>query len=1314
MAQRVEIEGVADFAQALKEIDRLNKRLEKTEKKVDKLSKKKLKIDTDPAQKELDDLRKEVKRLERNFDSAAKSVKAAEIALESAKRGIGSTTKATAALARANKRLVDRSKELIDFSKRLPPELRKVATGLDKVEKQAEQAERAFRRLTRVKKPVFDLVSSIRQLRASVGLLIAGLVIQKFIRFGQALIQIGADAVETKQKFDALIPGLTAFTSSVELAEGVAGQLANTSERLKTPLADLIQPFLRITAATKETNLSLSEQSQLFESALLTARAFGLGTEQVSRLITGFAQVAGKGTLQMEELRQQIGEVAFNALPALAKALGTTVPLLIEDVAAGAIDAETALRGLAEGLTAANEAAGLAQLDTLKGDLGDLQRVTENAERSFVDGLEPGLRLVTVALTDFLAGNQEVIRELGRLASEGFTALVDVFGNVREGLVQLGENLQVVAERFKVLGAIPGFEKIGEALDGLGVSLSGVRAEAIKTFDEFEKQGLKFVTKSQETAIEVQEAFIKSFREQAKAAGASAEEIKAIEQELKVSIGKIFDESIEERRDLEKKFIADFEQFGKVRVETQREAAKQINAINKKSIADITEIVSTFVETSKASAEARVKAEAAAAEEIKVLIGGIVESAKETAAERIETSQATTDKIVELERAAAEKIEELAAEASEALLKSGADREKIAAELSSKVVAIEEKLASDTVREQERVAAAAKAVADKRIAEEERVRKDQDKSIAKLKELSEAIAELAKGEEEGSALGGLAKDSKEIAENLEDAAESLTLFGGTEISGDPLGFLETGFKDVESLLGGASDGLGTFADKLTDVSAASEGAANFTQQLRDAIAKVKEELGTVGAESKKSLDIVLSGFESLVEQGFVSQQAFENFGTEIGEAIKPLGPAAEEAAAGVGIIADQAQGLGEVGKAAESSAGGVVKLGDEAGKTGQQIVKLADGTTLFVNAGGELDSALAKSAEEVQKLGTAAEGTAVPLEQIGEAAEQLREPIIGEDEAAKIEALGTASTEAAPGVAELATPIDTVSISAERLATALPTVAEALAKIQPAIDAIFKILGESDFDLAETATQIERLSEPLTAIGTALTTIQGVTATLPGEVEAVQKAIKPLFESVKAASEDDRFGLLGVALKAIAEALVEIPTPLKEFQELIAKIADQKDDIQTTLKAIKEGLEEIGSEELRTGIGELGEALEELLESLNQTSTAAEKLKDLVKEIGTAVPALNKALEALGTTVADKVVPALDSGAVSADKLGTQFEETAATAEELGKAAEAAGEAGEAAMLRIAEAAATANARLQEVLQTLKGINEEAAKVDLP
>ena len=1323
----VEVEEEGSEATA-KKIKKLEEAIEKLEKKVEKLSGKPLKIPTDPAQKELEKLRKELGRLERSFDRAAQSVKDAKVALKSAEGGLGDTRKATRRLADANLRLVNRGRQLIEFSKRLPPELRKVATGLDKVEKEAQQAARAFRQLSASKKDVTGLVQSIGQLRTGVGALIAALGIRQLIRFGGALVGLAADAVETKKKFDSLIPALRAFTGSTELAEEVADRLADTANRLKIPMGDLLGPFLQITAATKETTLTLKEQSDLFESAILTVRAFGLSTEEAGRLVRGFAQVAGKGTLQMEELRQQIGEVAFNALPALAKALGKTVPQLIDAVTNRAIDAETALRGFAKGLREANEAAGLAQLDTLKGDLGAFARATEEAERALADGLEPGLRDLIVASTEFLVTNKEAIISLGELGSaalKGLGKVIKVAEAAGLGLKVAGEEAREFGHGLVVIGQ--GFEAlgvngkvligIGENIRQVGATLTATTARAEEFVEKVTKGFRRILNEGAGTSEELLEQQKKNFREQAKAAGVAAEEIIAITKTIADKVGKIQEDSFDRRKELTKEAASDLEQFGKLRVETERRIANRLAAILATEGAAFTQLSKELVEIAEKAAAARVEAERKATEESLELFERLRTGASKVAEERVKDAEATSSEIEKIALELEQKIEKIREEFVEKRLNSKVDRVKLEKKTADQIAKLVQKAAEDTIKEIERVAKAAEKAAKRRIKAEEKIRKEIEKSTKTLKDLADQLNEIAKKEDDagGSALGSLADEATTLAEKLEEAADNLgKLFGDPGIGKDPTEFLNKGFKDLETLLGGVSTSFGTYSEELQQLGGQTEEFKDFTEQLKDAISKVKAEIESFGPSTQESLGIVLSGFEALVEQGFVSQQAFEEFGPEIKEVLAAAGDAAKIAAEKVSALADKSKDLETLGEAGEKGADGIKKIGEESERTGTKIKILADGTKIIVNETEKLEAAGKKGAEGVKELGDEGKKAAESLEKVATAAEKLQEPILDEDQATNLEALGEAAEKAKEPLGLVAEPVEKLALGAKDLSETLPGIVGQVGKLTPQLEALKKLLTEDPVDLKAIATQLQEISTPLERIGTSLSAVKDAVVALPEPLDKIREPAKELLELVAKAAKDDSFVQVATALERIAKSLPEIPEPIKAFLAALKGLSDLRDKITQTLKDIADGLADVGNEKILAALGQLEMKLAEIVKDLGAAKTLTDDWKGTLEQL---IPLL----ETAGTnasTFADRLrsdlVPALESTKVKASEaqvaVGELKDETGQSSEAFIKL----GENSHATLTAMVADAAAAQAAMASLRAEIEATTAAAANLKAP
>lgn len=72
--------------------------------------------------------------------------------------------------------------------------------------------------------------------------------------------------------------------------------------------------------------------------------AFGGTDEQLHRVTLGISQMSGKSVIQMEEMRQQLGESMPNAMQVMARSMGVSVAELTKAISTGRVQSEPALK----------------------------------------------------------------------------------------------------------------------------------------------------------------------------------------------------------------------------------------------------------------------------------------------------------------------------------------------------------------------------------------------------------------------------------------------------------------------------------------------------------------------------------------------------------------------------------------------------------------------------------------------------------------------------------------------------------------------------------------------------------------------------------------------------------------------------------------------------------------------------------------------------------------------------------------------------------------------------------------------------------
>ena len=173
--------------------------------------------------------------------------------------------------------------------------------------------------------------------------------------------------LEAGGKFQKLKIQLEGVTGSAAKGEDAFAWLVKFNKETPLQLEDVTKAFVRLKA------IGLDPTKGILQGVADAVAHFGGTSEEFNRAIIGMGQVAGKGVLSMEELRQQIGESIPSAIPILAKSLGITVPELFKQVADGAISSDVALEAWRKGFLEAYGGDSKRMMDTWPGAVSNLK-----------------------------------------------------------------------------------------------------------------------------------------------------------------------------------------------------------------------------------------------------------------------------------------------------------------------------------------------------------------------------------------------------------------------------------------------------------------------------------------------------------------------------------------------------------------------------------------------------------------------------------------------------------------------------------------------------------------------------------------------------------------------------------------------------------------------------------------------------------------------------------------------------------------------------------------------------------------------------
>lgn len=159
------------------------------------------------------------------------------------------------------------------------------------------------------------------------------------------------------KQFVAAIVQLDTFRRALNAVYKDTQTTANQLEFLRKTANDsgvgiggLSDSFVKFSASMRSANVPIEQSNALFASLTRAAGSLGLGSERTALALDALSQIASKGVVSMEELRQQLGDSLPGALSLTAKGLGVTDAELVKLVESGNLAARDFFPAFTKGL----------------------------------------------------------------------------------------------------------------------------------------------------------------------------------------------------------------------------------------------------------------------------------------------------------------------------------------------------------------------------------------------------------------------------------------------------------------------------------------------------------------------------------------------------------------------------------------------------------------------------------------------------------------------------------------------------------------------------------------------------------------------------------------------------------------------------------------------------------------------------------------------------------------------------------------------------------------------------------------------------
>lgn len=279
----------------------------------------------------------------------------------------------------------------LSMKDRLSGPLRRLNGNLKKTERQGRRTARSFKSI--------DLV---------MGLMAAGTL----IALTRGFLKMGSEMEQLRVRIGVM-------ERSMSKVDGVMQQLNEQFGKAPFALGVITDGFVRMKAS------GLDPLDGSLKALIDGVAAFGGGAQELQRAGIAIQQMAGKGVISMEELRQQLGEAIPFAMRVMAKEMKISVAKLISEIERGRISADEGLGAFFRGLKKNFGGLSDALVFTMQGAFERVVKTVQKASDTIFNKFDIGTK-IAVILNEVADGIEKFTAELDeRKILAFFRAVVD-------------------------------------------------------------------------------------------------------------------------------------------------------------------------------------------------------------------------------------------------------------------------------------------------------------------------------------------------------------------------------------------------------------------------------------------------------------------------------------------------------------------------------------------------------------------------------------------------------------------------------------------------------------------------------------------------------------------------------------------------------------------------------------------------------------------------------------------------------------------------------------------------------------------------
>lgn len=151
------------------------------------------------------------------------------------------------------------------------------------------------------------------------------------------VLNLGKSLINTSMDFQALTNRMNAAAGNKSIGADSLAYIREQADRLGLEFRTTANSFAGFEAAALRSGLTLEQTKQIFTDVSTAATSMQLSTDRVQLVFKALEQISGKGTVSMEELRQQLGDSLPGAFEIAAQSMGMTTKAFYDAVANGEV-----------------------------------------------------------------------------------------------------------------------------------------------------------------------------------------------------------------------------------------------------------------------------------------------------------------------------------------------------------------------------------------------------------------------------------------------------------------------------------------------------------------------------------------------------------------------------------------------------------------------------------------------------------------------------------------------------------------------------------------------------------------------------------------------------------------------------------------------------------------------------------------------------------------------------------------------------------------------------------------------------------------